>query len=68
MQQNLKLIIVLGVTKLVLGSCGWLLWSYVVEILRLDTNKAGFVVLDLPLDILVFFETPQINTWSRVSK
>ena len=68
LQQNLKVVIVLGVTMLVLGFCGWLLWSYLVEILCLDTNKAGFVDLDPPLDILVFFETPQINTWSRVSK
>ena len=53
---------------LVLGSCGWLLWSYLVEILCLDTNKTGFVDLDPPLDVLVFFETPQINSWNRVSK
>ena len=56
------MIIVLGVTMLVLGSCGWLLWSYLVEIL-LDTNKTGFVDLDPPLDVLVFFETHQINSW-----
>ena len=31
LQQNLKVIIVLSVTMHVLGSCGWLLWSYVVE-------------------------------------
>ena len=68
LQQNLKVIFVLNVTMLVLGSFGWLLWSYLVEILCLDTNKAGFVDLDPPLDILVFFETPKINTWSRVSK
>ena len=68
LQQNLKVVIVLGVTMLVLGFCGWLLWSYLVEILWLDTNKTGFVDVDPPLDILVFFERPQINTWSRVSK
>ena len=68
LQQNLKVVIVLGVTMLVLGFCGWLLWSYLVEILCLDTNKTGFVDVDPPLDILVFFERPRINTWSRVSK
>ena len=68
LQQNLKVVIVLGVTMLVLGFCGWLLWSYLVEILWLDTNKTGFVDVDPPLDILVFFERPRINTWSRVSK
>ena len=55
LQQNLKVVIVLGVTMLVLGFCGWLLWSYLVEILWLDTNKTGFVDVDPPLDILVFF-------------
>ena len=68
LQQNLKVVIVLGVTMLVLGFCGWLLWSYLVEILWLDTNKTGFVDVDPPLDILVLFERPPINTWSRVSK
>ena len=58
----------LGVTMLVLGFCGWLLWSYLVEILWLDTNKTGCVDVDPPLDILVFFESPRKNTWSRVSK
>ena len=44
---------------LVLGSSGWLLWSYLVEILCLDTYKAGFVDLDPTLDILVYFlDTP----------
>ena len=41
LQQNLKVIIVLGVTLLVLGSCGWLLSSNVVEILCLDTDKTA---------------------------
>ena len=68
LQQYLKVKLVLCVTMLVFGSCGWLLRSYLVEILFLDTNKAGLVDLDPPLDILLFFETPQINTWSRVSK
>ena len=54
MQQNLKGTIVFGVTMLVLGSCEWLLPSYVVEILYLDTNKTRWVDVDLPLDILVF--------------
>jgi hypothetical protein len=61
LQQNLKVMIVLGVTMLVLGSYGWLLWSYVVEILCLDTNKPRWVDVDLPLDILVFFETPNTH-------
>ena len=61
MQQNLKVIIVLGVTMLVLGSSGWLLSSYAVEILCLDANKTRYVDVDLPLDVLVFFEGPQQN-------
>ena len=48
------MIIVLGVTKLVLGSCGWLLWSYVVELLCLDTNKTGCVDVDIPSVVLAF--------------
>ena len=62
LQQNLKVIIVLGETMLVLGSCGWLLWSYLVGILCLDTNEAVFVDVDLPLDVLVFLEAPQVPT------
>ena len=62
MQQNLKVIIVLGVTVHVLGSCGCFLWSNVVELLCLDTNKTGGVDVDLPLVILVVFEAPQIPT------
>ena len=57
--QNLKVVIALGVTMLVLGFYGWLLWSYYVEILCLDTNKTGFVDIVPPLDILVFFERPK---------
>ena len=61
MQQNLKVIIVLGIVMLVLGPCGFVLWSYVVEILCLDTNITRWVDVDLPLDILVFFETPNTH-------
>ena len=43
-----------------------LLWSYVVEMICLDTNKPRWVSLDLPLDILVFFEGTQMPTCSRV--
>ena len=43
MQQNLKMIIVLGVYLLFQGSCRWLLWSYLVEILGLDKDKTGYV-------------------------
>ena len=66
MQQNLKVIIVLGVTMLVLGSFEWLLWSYVVELLCLDTNKTGCVDVDIPSFVLVFFEAPQIPICSRI--
>ena len=59
MQQNLKVMIVIGVTMLVLGSCVCLLWSYVVELLCLDTNKIGCVDVDLPLDVLVFSAGPK---------
>ena len=60
MQQNPKVIIVLGVTMLILGSCGWLLWAYLVELLGVDTNKTVCVDVDLPLVVLVFFKAPQI--------
>ena len=66
MQQNLKVMIVIGVTMLVLGSCVCLLRSYVIELLCLDTNKIGCVDVDLPLDVLVFFEAYQIPTHSRI--
>ena len=59
MQQNLKMMIVLGVNMFVLGSCECLLWSYVVEILCLDTNKKRWVDVDLSLDILVFSLDPK---------
>ena len=62
LQQNLKVIILLGETMLVLGTCGWLLWSYLFGILCLDTNKTRWVDVDLPLDILIFFEGPQMPT------
>ena len=58
MQLSLEVIIVLGVTMHVLGSYGWLLWSCVVELLCLDTNKTGCVDVELPLAVLVFFEAP----------
>ena len=66
MQGNVKVIIVLGVTMLVLGSFEWLLWSYVVELLCLDTSKTGCVEVDIPSVVLVFFEAPQIPTCSRI--
>ena len=66
LQQNLKMMIVLGVTMLVLGSCGWLLWSHVVEIICLDTDKTTCVNKDPILDILLFLEGPQIPTCSRI--
>ena len=37
----------------------WLLWSYVVELLSLDTNNTGCVDVDLPLDVLVFSAGPK---------
>ena len=58
LQQNLKVIIVLGVTLDVLGSCGCFLWSYVGETLCLDINQTGCVDVDFPIDVLVFFEDP----------
>ena len=58
----LRVVRLLGVTMLVLGSCGWLLLSCVVELLWLDTNKKGCVDVNLPLVILVFLEAPQIPT------
>ena len=66
MQQILKVINVLGVIMLVLGPCGCFLWSYVVEILGLDTNRTRQVDEDLPLDVLVFFEGPLIPTCRRI--
>ena len=53
------MIIVLGVTMLVLGFYGWLLWSYVVQLLCLDTNETGCVDVDLPLVDLVFLTHPK---------
>ena len=44
---------------LVLGSCMWLLWSYVVELLCLDTNKTVCLHEDLPLVVLVFLRHPK---------
>ena len=51
-----KSVIVLGITLLVLGFCGWLLWSYVVETLCLDTNQTGCVDVDFALEVLVLFQ------------
>ena len=65
MQQNLKMIIVLGVSLLFQESCRWLLWSYMVEILGLDKDKTGYVNKDLTIDILLFFEG-QVPTYSSI--
>ena len=65
MQQNLKITIVLGVSMLVQGSYAWILSSYVVEILRLDKDKTGYVNKDLTIDILLFFEG-QVPTYSSI--
>ena len=62
----LKVMIWLGVTVLVLGPSGWLLWSYLVEIVYQDTEKTAFVNNNLILDILLFFEGPQIPTCRRI--
>ena len=56
MQQNLKMIIVLGVYLLFQGSCRWLLWSYLVEILRLDKDKTGYVNKVLMIHNLLFLK------------
>ena len=50
-KQNLKVIIVLGVSMLVQGSSGWLLRSYVVEKLHLNKVKTGYVDKGLKIDI-----------------
>ena len=61
-KQNLKVIIVLGVSMLVQGSSGWLLRSYVVEKLHLNKVKTGYVDKGLKVDILLFFEGCQVPT------
>ena len=61
-KQNLNVIIVLGVSMLVQGSSGWLLWSYVVEILRLNKVKTGYDNKGLIINILLFFEGCQVPT------
>ena len=53
------MMILLAVTMLVLGSCGWLLWSFLVEIICQDTEKNACVNKDLILDILLFLEDPK---------
>ena len=62
----LIMIILWGVIMYVIGSYWGLLLSYMVEILRLDINKTRWVDVDLPLDILVFFEETQIPICSRI--
>ena len=54
MKQNLKVMVVLGVTVLVLNSCGWPSWSHVVVILCLDTDKTRVNKI-LIFDILLIF-------------
>ena len=54
MEQSLKVMVVLGVTVLVLNSCGWPSWSYVVVILCLDTDKTRVNKI-LIFDILLIF-------------
>ena len=66
-QQSLKVRVVLGVTTLLLNSCGWLLWSNVVEILCVDTDKIGCVNKVLIVSILSSFEGSWIPTCSRFS-
>ena len=56
MQQNLKITIVLGVSMLVQGSYAWILSSYVVEILRLDKDKTGYVNKVLMIHNLLFLK------------
>ena len=51
MQQNLKMTIVLGLSMPVQGSYGWILLSYVVERLRLEKDKTGYVNKDFIIDI-----------------
>ena len=48
------MILLLGESKLVIGSIGWVLSSYVVELLCLDTNKKACVDVDLPSVVFVF--------------
>ena len=57
-----------GLYMFIISSCGWLLWSYLIDIVCLDGDKTGFVEVDPPLNILVFFERPQMNTCGRLSK
>ena len=66
MQQNLKVMIVLGVTMLVLDSNGWLLQTNMVDIIYLDTVKTACFINDFILNILLILEEPQIPTHSRI--
>ena len=51
--------IVLGLYMFIIGSCGWPLRSYVVEILCLDTDKTGCVNKVLIFDILIYLRDPK---------
>ena len=66
MQQNLKSLIVLSVTMLVIGSSGWLLWSYMVEIICCITHEIACVNKDPIFDVVLFLVGPQISTYSRI--
>ena len=52
MQQILKKMIEFGLYMFIISSCGWLLWSYLIDIVCLDGDKTGFVEVDPPLNIL----------------
>ena len=65
MKQNLKVMVVLGVTVLVLNSCGWPSWSYVVVILCLGTDKTSVNKI-LLFDILLIFEGSRLPICSRI--
>ena len=60
MQQNPKVIIVLGVTMHVLGSCGCSLWLYCLNYYAWTQIKQ-VVDVDRPLVVLVVFEVKAIN-------
>ena len=58
MKQSLKVLVVLCVTVLVLNSYGWLLWSYAVKILCLDTDKTSCINKVFIFDILIYLRDP----------
>ena len=66
MQQNLKVLIVFSVTMLVVGSSGWLLCSYMVEIICPITFEIACVNKDPIFDVVLFLVGPQISTYSRI--